>query len=406
MKIGINTSFLRKPGTGIGQVTTNFLQKLVEFQISNPPVGLASSNALNPKPSIVLYTEEPIDTRFSEIFMVRSFLPTWWKRDDVIRKLLWEKQLARTAMEDDCDVFISLYQSATVFPEDSGISHTMVVHDIIPKLFPEYLRKISQRLHWNAIEKGIRNADHIVAISESTKKDLMGNLGIADEKISVASIGLSSIFDRVADDAEVDRVMKKYHLNRGYIYHGGGLETRKNTESVFRAYATLCVENQESRIPARPNGGKNQEKIELPKLIISGKIFDKKNPLATDVLGLISELGLIDQVKLLGFVPDEDLPALYRGAALFVYPSLYEGFGLPPLEAMSQGTPVIVSNVSSLPEICGDSALFVDPMDTNMISEKMLVLLCDAEMRRDMSEKGLLRVKKFNWDNFMTSVMR
>jgi glycosyltransferase involved in cell wall biosynthesis len=289
-----------------------------------------------------LYTEEPVPESFPEHFVLRSFLPKWWKRDDVIRKWLWERQVAREAAEDGCDIFVSLYQASTGFDKLQKIEHVMVVHDIIPRFFPEYLRTWTRRLYFRAVERGIAGADRLVAISEYTKETIVSRLGIAPEKIVMAPIGLSPTFDTVCTDERLASVLKRYDLERGYIYHGGGLEMRKNAEGVLRAYATLC--------------GENQEKKEIPKLVISGKIHAKSNPLATDVVGLVEELGLRKRVRLLGFVPEEDLPALYRGALFFVYPSSHEGFGLPPLEAMSQGTPCIVSDTSSLPEVCGDAA--------------------------------------------------
>lgn len=401
MKIGIDASFLRKSGTGIGQVTKSFLQALTKPSFFGGPGKSWQFLAGLQEAEFILYTEEPIDMKLPDLFAVRSFLPRWWKRDDIARKLLWEKQVAREALKDGCDMFISLSQSATVFPIShlssltSQFQHVMVVHDIVPRLFPEYIRKISQKIHWRAIERGIRNADHIVAISSSTKHDLMTQLGIAEEKILVAYIGLSPAFENVCTEEKVDLVLAKYHLDRGYLYHGGGLEVRKNTESVLRAYAKLCSEFQ---IP--------NTKYQIPKLVISGKIHTKSNPLATDVEGLIEELGLGERVRLLGFVPDEDLPALYRGAIFFVYPSLYEGFGLPPLEAMSQGTPVIVSNTSSLPEVCGDAAVYVDPNDSDGIEKQMQILLHDAPRQTELGMKGFARVKQFSWEQFMKAVLQ
>ena len=401
VRIGIDGSFLRKPGTGIGQITVNFLKKLAEFSGQG---GLRRSwqflSGLH-EAEIILYVEEETDMKFPEQFRVRHFLPRWWKRDDVVRKLLWEKQVVREAMQDRCDVFISLYQSATVFPPSrmhqtqyGDFHHVMVAHDIIPKLFPEYLKKITQKIHWRAIERGIRNAGHIITISESTKKDLMRSLGIAEEKITVAYPGLSPSFDTLCSDEVLESVLKKYDLERGYIYHGGGFEVRKNAESVLRAYAKLHLNNQSPK-----------SNDQIPRLVMSGKIFDTKNPLATDVEGLVSELGLTDRVRVLGFLPEEDLPALYRGAAVFVYPSLYEGLGLPPIEAMSQGTSCIVSNTSSLPEACGEAALYVDPTNTAELAEKMSLLLSDPNLRDELRQKGFEQAKKFSWRVFVRRVM-
>lgn len=398
MKIGIDVSFLRKPGTGIGQVTQSFLQALTKPSFFGGPGKSWQFLAGLQEAEFVLYAEEPIGMTLPERFRVRSFLPKWWKRDDVIRKFLWEKQVAEEAMEDRCDIFISLSQSATAFPSSHRSSptsyflHVMVVHDIIPKLFPEYLRKISQKIHWRAVERGIRNADRIVAISASTKHDIVTKLGIVEERITVAHIGFSSVFGSVCTEDRLQSVLEKYHLERGYIYHGGGLEVRKNTEGVLRAYKQLTANNEQS--------------AEIPKLVISGKVHAKSNPLATDVEGLVSELGLTEQVKLLGFVPDEELPALYRGALFFVYPSRYEGFGLPPLEAMSQGTPVIVSNTSSLPEVCGDAVVYVDVNRPDELAKQMQFLITDATKRTELGVRGFAQAKKFSWEPFLKAVLQ
>ena len=401
MKIGIDASFLRKPGTGIGQVTTNFLKKLVEVVAQGGPGKSWQFLSGLHEAQFILYTEEPIGVQFSDRFAVRSFLPKWWKRDDILRKLLWERQVAREALKDRCEVFVSLSQSSTVFRDGGGganhFSHIMVVHDIIPRLFPEYLRKLSQKIRWRAIEQGIRSADRIVTVSESTKRDLVKGIGIGEENILVAHLGLSPAFGSVCTEEHLGSVLEKYHLERGYIYHGGGLEIRKNTRAVLEAYRSLrdAIRN-----------GSAQGDSPFPKLVISGKIYAKENALATDVERIVSELGLTGQVELLGFVADDDLPALYRGALFFVYPSLYEGFGLPPLEAMSQGTPVIVSNASSLPEICDSAALYCDPRQPDELSRQMRLLFSDAAKRTELGMKGFARAKRFSWEPFVKAVLQ
>jgi glycosyltransferase involved in cell wall biosynthesis len=392
MKIGINASFLRKPGTGIGQVTTNFLQKLVEFQ-----------NA-----KFILYCEEkPMDLDFPHNFEIRAFLPKWWKRDDILRKWLWEKQVAREAVNDGCDVFISLYQSATTFKsntstphpsrlgssprreeqENKKMQHLMIVHDIVPKLFPEYRDNSRQAFYWKMVERGIKTANHIIAISKNTKNDLVRELKIPEEKISVAYLDVAPQFNILPSEQTVDYTLKKYGLKKDYIYHGGGLEVRKNAETLLWAYARLVSGN-----------------FEIPNLVISGKIFPKENKLATDVERLIKELRLQEKVKLLGFVPDEDLPALYRGAIFFVYPSLYEGFGLPVLEALRMGVPVLTSNVSALPEAGGEAVLYADPHNVEELTSQMEQLLTNETLRASLISQSAVQAVQFSWDKFVRKV--
>lgn len=389
MKIGINASFLRKPGTGIGQVTINFLRKLVEFQTRLSDGHVSDSQNLE----FVLYCEEEPTFDFSlpKNFHIRVFLPTW-KRDDILRKILWERRVAYMATKDDCDAFLSLYQSSTIFHKtvsrkQKTIRHIMFVHDIIPKIFPEYQSNVRQKIYWQKVEKGIRAADHIVAISKHTKNDLVQEYGITDEKIDVIYLDVNSQFHKGVSLETIASVLKKYDLTSGYIYHGGGLEIRKNSETLLRVYKSLC------------------DKMQVPLLVISGKIFDTKNKLATDVKGIIQKLGLEKRVKLLGFVPDEDLPALYSGALFFVYPSLYEGFGLPVLEALRMNVPVLSSDASSLPEVGGNAVLYTDPHDEKEMEQQMERLLSDESLRKNLIAQSTSHAVQFSWERCVKKVL-
>lgn len=377
MKIGIDASFLRKPGTGIGVVTEQALRVLS-----------CLSEALEHR--FVLYADGEIDSSYlpSERFEARVFLP-WWKRDDVPRRILWERRLPKEALSDGCEAFLSLSQSAAVFPKVSGIRHTMLVHDIVPILFPEYLRKATNRRHAGMIENAIPKADHIVAVSKTTARDLVTNLGVPENRIVVASPDCLPIFRNPVSDDDLRRVLQAYDLKPGYIYHGGGLEIRKNTENLLRAYADLV--------------GKRDD---IPPLVISGKIHERKNRLATDVRSLIRKLGIGEHVKLLGFVPESDLPGLYKGARCFVFPSRYEGFGLPVLEAMAIGTPVIAGRISgAVPEIAGNAALLVDTEIPSEIGGAIERLLNDSTVCENLIERGHERMKDFSWERFAQIIL-
>lgn len=143
----------------------------------------------------------------------------------------------------------------------------------------------------------------------------------------------------------------------------------------------------------------------MPTLVISGKIFAKGNPLATDVEGLVSELHLENDVKLLGFVPEKDLPALYAAASFFVFPSRYEGFGIPPLEAMAMGCPVLVSKVSSLPEVCGDAAEYCDPSSVESIAAGMETLTLNEQRRSELSLRGREQSQRFSYEAFARGML-
>ncbi len=354
--------------------------------------------------------EEPaLDFPVPENFHIRAFLPVW-KRDDLIRKMLWERRVAREAAKDGCEVFLSLYQSSTVFQstinkQQKTIRHIMIVHDIIPRLFPEYRGNMRQMLYWKMIERGIHAADHIIAISEHTKGDLERALHISAENISVAYPDAAQRFHALPSTDTVAAVLKKYDLEPGYIYHGGGLEIRKNAETLLRAYAKLIQQYFFCNCGKSTALAGKCSDCSMPQLIISGKIFPKENMLATDVAGLIKELRLEEKVRLLGFVPEEDLPALYKGALFFVYPSLYEGFGLPVLEALRMGVPVLASNTSSLPEVGGKAVLYVDPKNIEEMVLQMERLLTDGELRRSLVAQSASQAVQFSWKSFVEKTL-
>jgi len=378
MKIGINASFIRKSSTGIGQVTVNFLQELFKQKS---------------KHTFILYLEEdlPSDFKLPENFEKRVFLP-FWRRDDLVRKIWWERYLLpKKVLADNCDVFFSLYQSATILPK--SVQHIMLVHDIIPNVFPEYLNNSRKKLYWELIEQAMIEADKIIANSVRTEKDLIYKLKIEPKKIHVEYLDVDEIYKKEISIQKEGAVLAKYNLSPGYIYNGGGLELRKNTEDVIRAYNFLLEKNR--RDHTLPN---------FPKLVISGKLMPG-NSLAFDAEELIKELNLTPEVRLLGFVPQDDLPSLYKNASMFVFPSHYEGFGLPILEAMNQGTPVVTAKKSSLPEVGGDSVLYCDPYNFRDTAMAMKNILTNNELREALKRRGQERAKKFSWEKFTLSFL-
>lgn len=375
MKIGINASFLRKPNTGIGQMTQNFLRVL--FQNKNF--------------EFVLYLEEdlPPNLKLPENFTAKVFLPLW-RRDDLVRKIWWEKYLlSKRAQKDACDVFISTYQCPTVFRKK--IKHLMIVHDIIPKFFPEYLGNSRKRKYWKLTEDGIRSADKIIAVSKRTEKDLIELLGISAKKITTNYEDVDECYKKNISQVENAKVLKKYKLKPGYILAGGGYEVRKNVESVIRAYKFLQDKFQSDK--------------ELPRLAIYGKIFPASNPLATNIEKFLRELNLTKRVILLGEVPQKDMPAVFKNSVMFVYPSRYEGFGMPVLEAMNAGKPVIAAKTSSLPEVGGDAILYCDPEDVHDIAMVMRNVLINADLRQTLSIRAKERAQQFSWQKFTRKVL-
>ena len=385
--VGINASFLRKPNTGIGQVSTNFFKKLAELKVQSEKFKVKECE-------FILYLEEdlPKGLKLPKNFTKKIFLPLW-KRDDLIRKIWWEKfLLPKCAKKDGCGVFISMYQCPTVFPK--SIKHLMIVHDIIPELYPEYLNNSRKKCYWKKTKKGIKNASRIMAVSKRTEKDLIWHLGISPMKITQSYIDVDEIYKQDVASEKNAKILKKYKLKPGYILSGGGYEVRKNVEGVIRAYKEL-----DSRLRGNDKHG------ELPKLVIYGKLLPQLAPLATDAEKLVKELNLTKKVKLLDLVPQKDMPALFKNASMFVYPSRYEGFGMPVLEAMSMGTPVITSKISSLPEVGGDSVLYCHHDDIHDIAMVMKNVLLNKDLRETLSARGKMRAENFSWDKFTEKIL-
>jgi glycosyltransferase involved in cell wall biosynthesis len=383
--IGINASFTRKPNTGIGQVTFNFLRKLNEAVIRKQESG---------KYNFILYLEEglPGDFKLPDNFIKKVFLPAW-KRDDLIRKIWWEKcLLPKRAQKDGCDVFISMYQCPTVMPK--SVKHLMIVHDIIPKLFPEYLNNSRKKYYWKLTEKAMKNAERIVTVSKRTEKDIIQHLGISPMKMTDSYIDVDEIYKNEVSNDKNKKVLRKYKLKPGYILAGGGYEVRKNVEGVIQAYKLLLDKN------------KNQKFIhEIPKLVIYGKLLPELAPLATDAEKLVKELNLTKQVKLLDLVPQNNMPTIFSNAMMFVYPSHYEGFGMPPLEAMNMGTPTIVSKKSSLPEVGGDAVLYCNPDEISDIAMVMKNVMLNKDLRETLSRRAREKAKQFSWNKFTDKIL-
>ncbi|HUV82962.1 MAG TPA: glycosyltransferase family 1 protein, partial [archaeon] len=232
----------------------------------------------------------------------------------------------------------------------------ITIHDLTPFLFPTDFMLLD-RIYWKTIiPRSLRKSDRIIAISEHTKKDIVNFFNIPADKIDVILHGLPEGYGVISDYNVLEKVKNRYSLTDNFILYVGTIRPRKNIETLVKAFYKL----------------KKSKQI-IHKLVITGKEL----LCGHELYKLIQLLKLENDVIFTGFVLDEDLPAIYNLAELFVYPSLYEGFGLPPLESMACGTPVITSNTSSLPEVVGDAGIIVDPYDIDDLAKVMYDVLTD-----------------------------
>jgi glycosyltransferase involved in cell wall biosynthesis len=251
------------------------------------------------------------------------------------------------------------------------------IHDLSFEHLPETFKRRSRAQLRLTVRRTARTAAHIITMSEFTRRDLVETYGVAPDRITVTP-GAAPPHFRPASDEEVARVRRRHGIEESYILAVGSIQPRKNLVRLLRAYSDL----RQSRRTAK-----------LPQLVLVGKRAWLYGP----TLRAVEECGVGDRTIFTGYVSEADLPALYTGALCFVYPSYFEGFGLPPLEAMQCGAPVITGDRTSLPEVVGDAALTVDPFDERAIAAALARLVEDAELRASLRVKGLERARTFNW---------
>ncbi len=256
--------------------------------------------------------------------------------------------------------------------------YILTVHDLCTYIHPEYFpAKIRLRANF-LLGKGIKNAVKIISVSETTKKDIIKFFKIEPEKISVIYSGVDKCYRPIKEKDKVNAVLKKYGIDDSYILYVGKLQARKNTKRLIDSFQIM----------------KKKMGISQKLLLVGRKMWESQG-----VTDDIKNLGLQNDVIELGHIDYADLPHIYNGADLFVFPSLFEGFGLPPLEAMACGIPVVTSNVTSLPEVVGNAAITADPYKIEDIAEKCALAINDKTVRESLIEKGLARASLFTWEN-------
>jgi glycosyltransferase involved in cell wall biosynthesis len=252
------------------------------------------------------------------------------------------------------------------------------IHDLSFEHLPQTFTWRSRKQLRITVRRTARQASQVIALSEYARDDIVKTYQLSPDKIRVIPLSAGDHFRPISDEEELQRVRQTYGIEGEYMLSVGAIQPRKNLGRLVAAYSRLH--------DAKPEG-------KLPKLVLAGKcawLYD-------ETLRAIKDLGLSDSVILPGYVPESDLPALYSGALCFIYPSYFEGFGLPPLEAMQCGVPVIVGNRTSLPEVVGDAAILVDPFDVNSLAAAIEKVISDSDLRARLSVKGLARSKLFNW---------
>ncbi|MFQ6014412.1 MAG: glycosyltransferase family 4 protein [Anaerolineae bacterium] len=364
LRIGIDYTAAVRQGAGVGRYTRGLVDALAELDRQNEYVLLVASDS---KPGAA-------KTWPDNFRLVTLPLP------DRILTILWHRLQLPLFVDLFCHKLDIFHSPNFVLPPVRRGRTLVTVHDLSFLRYPVGAEPSLRIYLQKVVPRSVRRADKVLADSECTQNDIVELLGIPAEKVKVVYAGVDERFRPIVDGALLAEVRARYALNFSFILSLGTLEPRKNYLRLVEAYALL---------KARGLGTENQR----PKLVIAGG----KGWLYEPIFRKVDSLGLKRDVRFLGFVPDEDLPALYTLADLFAFPSHYEGFGLPALEAMACGTPVVASDRASLPEIIGDAGLLVSPDDREGLATTMARAWGDGSLREEMREKGLEQARRFTW---------
>lgn len=356
MNIAINGLIIDKNKAGIGQYGYNLINALVKY--SQFDYALLLQNDIEVNYDNIIYRNE-YKKSINRIWDEQVIIPPKYKNYNLIHFLDYSSPIKKIEKP-----FI------------------ITIHDLCFYKYPDTFTSGSRNIKKIITPISIKNAQRIITVSENTKKDIIDYFPFAKDKIRVIYPGASKVKKIISED-KIEIVNSKYGISGKYILSVGTLEPRKNIKRLVEAYKIV------------------NEYCKDIKLVIVGK----KGWLYDDLFTSIGSDKLKDNIVITGYVDQVDMSELYSGAEVFVYPSIYEGFGLPPLEAMKCGTPVIVSNTSSLPEVVGDAGIFINPFDIDSIKDGILKVINDKDLRKELIDRGYKQASKFDWSKAAANII-
>lgn len=338
------------------------------------------------------FAEQDGENSFT-VLLPNSPLPDLPKTSSGFRYKIYKPGIFKTRVGIPLSVLLSkdkpdIFFSPTHYiPQFISTPRVVTIFDLAFLRFPEFFTKrdLLQLKNWTG--DSIKQAKEVITISESTKKDIIHFYGTDPKKITVCYPGYDSMtFKPVTDKSKINEALDRYHICGDYVVFLGTIQPRKNLKKLIEAFAN----------------------IDNLKLVVIGKTTGpgRQGWMYQEILDLPKKLGIEHKVQFTGFVPAEDLPSIYSGSKTYILPSLWEGFGIPVLEAMACGTPVIVSNVSSLPEIVGEAGLLVNPNSGSEIERAIRTITMDSRLAEKLSTQGLQQIKKFSWTKMAQQIIQ
>ncbi|MHB1319038.1 MAG: glycosyltransferase family 4 protein [Anaerolineae bacterium] len=358
MRIGIDYTAAVRQTAGIGRYARSLIRALSRLDHSNDYVLLSAGRDPSTEPWPANFRSRPLP-------VTDRHLSILWQKLRVPLPVEW--------LTGRLDLF---HSPDFVLPPVRRARTVLTIHDLSYLRLPECSSPALLSYLLDAVPRSVARADLILADSYSTQQDLVELMSVPADRIRVIYPAVDATFSR-AEPAQVAAVRARYRIDGPYILSLGTLQPRKNYVRLIQAFRQL---REMRRVPHR--------------LVIGGGPGWLHEP----IYETIASLGLQDAVSMLGYVIEQDLAALYTGADVFAFPSLYEGFGIPVLEAMACGTPVVAANTSSLPEAAGDAALLVSPTDTEALAEALVQALGDTELRERLSRLGYEQYLRFSWE--------
>jgi len=360
MRIGIDARAMITPRSGIGQSTYYLTKHLLDIDSEN---------------DYHLFYHKDIDAGWVspgrvQLHRVRTGNITL----GLDPRERWEQMMLPLALlRHRVDVYHAIQQVGPLWAPAPVI---VTVFDVAFLVHPE-TKPAEDTRYWSTwVRRSVRRAERVIATSEATKRDLVNLCGVSPERIVTIPLGVDPRFRPVEDAGQIKQICSRCGIVSPFVLYVGNIEPRKNLVRLIAAYHRLKGQHES-----------------LPKLVVCGQ----KGWLYDDVFRTVEELNLREDVLFIGNVPHAEIPCLYTESQALLYPSLYEGFGLPILEAMACGTPVVTSNISSMPEVAGDAAILVDPFSEAEIADAIEAVLTDTSLRTRLVERGFARTKQFSW---------
>ncbi|MBD3328337.1 glycosyltransferase [Candidatus Peregrinibacteria bacterium] len=360
MKIAIDIRSAEKEKTGKGWYTFNIVKELLKLDREN---------------QYFLYTahkDKPFDSRQNVEYVCIDSSPS-----------KWHFKVLKDLNQKEVDVFFA--PSSYIIPAFASkkLKVVLTIHDLVAFLFPSNHQTRAVIIERLTLKQAIKKAAHVITVSENTKKDIIEKFTYPNEKITVAKCSASKTFLKPIPEKDLHDFKNKMKLPDKFILGVSTIEPRKNFPNLIKSFVLIKKRHPDY------------------KLVIAGK----KGWKTKEVDKALKEFNLHDDVIFTGYIKENDLSKLYRLADVFVFPSLYEGFGIPPLEAMSAGCPVVASNISAMPEVIGEAGLIVDPKNAYKLSDAISSIIENEHVREMLIERGLRQVEKFSWTDSAQKIL-